>query len=77
MNFDQQLSTALRRRGLTTDQLAEVFVPFKRLAQTADEPGTGLGLAVAKLLIEQMGGRIEVTSEPGRGSRFSVHLRKA
>ena len=63
--------------GIAADQLAEVFVPFKRLAQTAEEPGTGLGLAVVKLLVEQMGGRIEVTSEPGRGSRFSVHLRKA
>jgi signal transduction histidine kinase len=63
--------------GIAAEQLGEIFQPFKRLAQTADEPGTGLGLAVVKLLTEQMGGRIEVTSEVGRGSCFSVHLRKA
>jgi signal transduction histidine kinase len=39
--------------------------------------GTGLGLVVVKLLTEQMQGRVEVASELGHGSTFSVWLRKA
>ena len=62
--------------GISAAQLAELFQPFKRLDQTADQPGTGLGLVVAKLLTEQMQGRIEVASTPGRGSSFTVWLRK-
>ncbi len=64
-------------RGMSAALLAELFQPFKRLQVSADVPGTGLGLVVVKLLVEQMGGSIEVKSEPGRGTRFTVCLRKA
>jgi PAS domain S-box-containing protein len=63
--------------GIEQDQLAELFQPFRRLARTAEVQGTGLGLVVVKLLTEQMQGRVEVTSELGRGSTFSIWLRKA
>ena len=62
--------------GIAPAQLTELFQPFKRLARTADVPGTGLGLVVVKLLLEQMRGGIEVASEPGHGARFTVWLRK-
>ena len=62
---------------MSTALLAELFQPFKRLQVSADVPGTGLGLVVVKLLVEQMGGSIEVSSEPGRGTCFTVCLRKA
>jgi signal transduction histidine kinase len=39
---------------------------------TDKEPGTGLGLILCRELIEKHGGRIEVSSEPGKGSEFRV-----
>ena len=71
------VSIADEGRGIAPEGLAMLFQPFKRLAPTADIPGTGLGLVVVRLLVEQMNGRIEVASEPGLGACFSVWLRKA
>ncbi|HEX6707350.1 MAG TPA: PAS domain-containing sensor histidine kinase [Albitalea sp.] len=62
--------------GLTPEQQAELFQPFKRLAPSPDVPGTGLGLVVAKLLLDQMRGRIRIASAPGRGSTFTVSFAK-
>ena len=62
--------------GLTPQQVGELFQPFKRLTQAAEIPGTGLGLTVVKMLVGQMGGTIEVASEPGAGCRFTVCLRR-
>lgn len=64
-------------RGISADLLGELFQPFKRLQVSPDVPGTGLGLVVVKLLVGQMGGSIDVSSEPGRGTCFTVRLRKA
>jgi len=61
--------------GLTPGQVADLFQPFKRRAP--DVPGTGLGLVVVKLLLEQMQGGISVESEAGRGSCFAVKLARA
>jgi signal transduction histidine kinase len=61
--------------GMTAGQMADLFEPFKRLAP--DVPGTGLGLVVVKLLLEQMHGSVLVESEPGRGSCFTVRLLKS
>ena len=60
--------------GLSEGELAELFQPFKRLARTTDVPGTGLGLTVVKMLIGQMDGTVEVTSQLGRGTRFTICL---
>ena len=56
--------------GIAPGELARVFEPFF----TTKFTGTGLGLAISKSLIEQHGGRIEVTSELGRGSSFLLIL---
>jgi signal transduction histidine kinase len=60
--------------GIPAEDLPHVFERFHRAANVADMPGTGLGLAAARQVIEQHGGSISVSSELGRGSRFEVRL---
>jgi signal transduction histidine kinase len=59
--------------GLAPENHARVFMPFVRLANR-DIPGTGLGLAVCKNIVEGFGGAIWVASEPGAGSTFSFTI---
>ncbi len=62
--------------GITCDGLARLFQPFSQvdsgLARKFE--GTGLGLAMVKLLAELHGGTVAVASAVGRGSRFTVWL---
>ena len=62
--------------GLTVEQLGQLFQPFNRLGQESGaEEGTGIGLVVAKRLIELMGGTIGADSTIGVGSVFWIELR--
>jgi PAS domain S-box-containing protein len=64
--------------GLRRDQLARLFQPFERLGrETSPIEGTGLGLIIAKRLIDEMHGSIEVTSEPGTGTCVTLMVRLA
>jgi CheY-like chemotaxis protein len=64
--------------GIDPQQLAGLFEPFERLgAELTDVEGTGLGLALAKRLVEAMGGSIAIDSQPGRGSTFTIELEAA
>lgn len=59
--------------GLTPEFMEHVFEPFARdKASPVSAEGTGLGLTIAKSLTEIMGGTIEVSSELGKGSEFTV-----
>jgi signal transduction histidine kinase len=64
-------------QGMTRDQMAGLFQPFKRLPNHAAIPSTGMGLVVVRSLLATMGGSVEVESRPRRGSRFRVRLRRA
>jgi PAS domain S-box-containing protein len=61
--------------GIPTVQLPKVFSMFKRFH--AHVEGTGIGLYIVKRVVENGGGRIEVASEEGRGTAFSVYFREA
>jgi len=56
--------------GIDPKYKEQVFGIFKRLHTAAQYPGTGMGLAICQRIIERLGGRIWVESEPGRGSTF-------
>lgn len=62
--------------GIDPQYHEEIFRPFKRL-NGREFPGTGVGLAIAKRIVEQYGGRIWVESQVGRGSDFRFTLPKA
>jgi signal transduction histidine kinase/ActR/RegA family two-component response regulator len=62
--------------GLAPEQMEQLFQPFNRLGKEASaEEGTGIGLVVAKRLVELMGGAIGVESTVGVGTVFWIELR--
>ncbi len=63
--------------GIGEEFLEHIFEPFEREKNTtlSGVHGTGLGLTIVKNITEMMGGRIEVKSNAGKGSRFTVTLR--
>ncbi|HJV60188.1 MAG TPA: PAS domain-containing sensor histidine kinase [Albitalea sp.] len=76
---DRSVSVDIRDQGpgMTAQQVAALFEPFRRVTQAPQVSGSGLGLVVSKLLLEQMHGSVSVQSEPGQGSCFTVTLQRA
>lgn len=60
--------------GIPQDQLPHLFDRFWRAEGSQRKKGVGLGLAISKGIAEAHGGRIEVTSQPGQGARFTIVL---
>lgn len=63
--------------GIPAEALSRVFDPFWSSDPSRSDNGSGLGLALAKRIVESLGGRIEVESELERGSRFAVLVPKS
>ena len=62
--------------GMTPEQMGKLFQTFSQAdaSTTRKFGGTGLGLAITKRLCHLLGGDIDVVSEPGQGSTFTVRL---
>jgi signal transduction histidine kinase len=60
--------------GIAEDEMASIFEPYFRSEAAAALPGIGLGLAISRGLIDQMGGSLAVESSAGAGSSFFVRL---
>lgn len=58
--------------GIPPQNLEQIFEPF--FTSKGRDTGTGLGLSISQQIVEEHGGRIDVTSEPGQGTCFTVRL---
>jgi signal transduction histidine kinase len=73
-----QVRIAIQDQGIGMDskEVKQIFHKFYRTkkAEESGEAGTGIGLSIVQQIVEQHGGRIEVTSKPGEGSCFTLVL---
>lgn len=71
-----RISVEDRGIGISPEDRKHLFEPFFRSKRVVDDQisGNGLGLSIVKQIVDAHGGRIEVESEPGKGSRFEITL---
>ena len=72
-----ELTIEVRDQGIGVPQEDQerIFERFQRGSNAPSGEGSGLGLSVVRLLVEGMGGRVSLRSQPGSGSVFTLHLR--
>ncbi|MBI5100782.1 MAG: PAS domain S-box protein [Nitrospirae bacterium] len=72
-----KISVTDNGRGISPENLEKVFDPYFTTKGMGSDRGTGLGLAVCHSIIRKHGGLMSVSSEPGKGSKFSIYLPSA
>jgi len=65
-----EISITDHGRGIPPDKIENIFSRFDQVSKADSLEGSGLGLSIAKTIVEQHGGSIGVTSKPGEGSTF-------
>jgi signal transduction histidine kinase len=72
-----RLSVSDQGMGMTSEEVKKIFTKFYRTkgAEISGEVGTGIGLSIVEQIVTHHGGRMEVTSEPQKGSCFTMVLK--
>jgi two-component system OmpR family sensor kinase len=72
-----RLSVSDQGMGMSAEEVKKIFTKFYRTkgAEISGEVGTGIGLSIVEQIVTHHGGRMEVTSEPGKGSCFTMVLK--
>jgi signal transduction histidine kinase len=70
------ISVADNGIGISQEEMPKLFTKFHRATSVTvyDYEGTGIGLYASKIIVEEQGGKISVTSEEGKGSTFTIYL---
>jgi signal transduction histidine kinase len=68
------LSVADTGIGMSPEQVGRVFERFYRADPSGNTPGTGLGMSLVKEIVELQGGRVDLSSVPGQGTRVTLWL---
>jgi PAS domain S-box-containing protein len=73
-NHDLILEIEDNGLGIPAEHQEKIFDVFQRLHSAEEYPGTGIGLALVRKGVKMLGGNISLTSAPGQGSTFIIHL---
>ncbi len=63
--------------GIAEEDIPRIFARFERLTSSRDKEGVGIGLYLAREILQKEGGYIKVSSKKGEGSEFQIYLKKA